>query len=208
MLWGKTINAAPPRLYFLLLLLVWPFAILTIISVNQKSDTNYLCMPGRRCHHPVQSCFNQVGAYIHPQLPGPVRPAGGKHYIFFSMDRAHYDITMLGLPIIIAFGGLLLGKRSALVLAGLSIICFSGIFWAETHGLTPYTGNLVSYFTIDRSDRWDRSAGDNGCIHLLHHGQPVPQPWKAPGSMSTPSKKRMKTCNTILPSWNNAPNNC
>ncbi len=68
-------------------------------------------------------------------------------YILFYRQGAN-DVSMLGLPVIIALGGLLLGKRGSLTLTGLCILCYSGIIWAEMHGFTPNTGSLASEIAI------------------------------------------------------------
>jgi hypothetical protein len=64
-------------------------------------------------------------------------------YIIFHGEGLH-DISVLGLAIVIALAGLLLGKRGAIVFAGLSILCLCGIFWADKQGLTG-AGSFASY---------------------------------------------------------------
>jgi signal transduction histidine kinase len=135
-------------LYFLLLLLLASFTVLTYFSISQKlSQIIYAALVADAI---ILSSLvlTRLGHISIPSYLVPFGLLAVNVYILFYGQGTN-DISMLGLPIIIAFGGLLLGKRSALALAGLSIICFSGIFWAETHALTPNTGNLVGYVSIN-----------------------------------------------------------
>ena len=60
------------------------------------------------------------------------------------------DISLLGLPVIIAIAGLLLGKRGALFLAGLCMLCFGGIAIAEMHSPAPIlAANFDKYITLE-----------------------------------------------------------
>jgi hypothetical protein len=56
-------------------------------------------------------------------------------YIIYHGKGIH-DVAVIGMAMIVALAGLLLGKRGALVFAILSILCLTGIYWAEKNGLT------------------------------------------------------------------------
>ncbi len=57
-------------------------------------------------------------------------------YIIYHGQGIH-DIAILGYPMLIALGGLLLGKRGALSIAILSGLCLLGIYVAEEIGFLP-----------------------------------------------------------------------
>ena len=143
---GENDKSRVSTLYFLLLLLVVSFTTLTIISVSRRyTQITYAALFGDIIIL-LSFILTRSG---HISVPSYLVPFGllvSNTYILFY-GQGTYDITMLGLPIIVAFGGLLLDKRGALILAGTSILCFSGIFWAETHGMTPATGYLITYFS-------------------------------------------------------------
>ena len=144
---GENDKSRVSTLYFLLLLLVVSFTTLTIISVSLRfTEITYAALFGDAII--LTSLILTRSGHI--SIPNYLIPFGllaVNTYILFY-GQGTLDITMLGLPIIVVFGGLLLDKRGALILAGTSILCFSGIFWAETHGLTPDTGYLATYFDI------------------------------------------------------------
>jgi signal transduction histidine kinase len=134
-------------LYFLLLLLLASFVILTIICISRRyTQIAYAALFGDAIIL-LSLFFTRLGHIAIPSYLIPFGLLAANTYILFH-GQGTFDITLLGLPIIVAFGGLLLDKRGALILAGASILCFSGIFWAETHGLTPGTGDLIHYFTL------------------------------------------------------------
>ena len=142
---GENDKLRASTLNFLLLLLVISFTILTIISILQKSgQITFACLVGDAI-----ILFSLVLIRLgHLSIPSYLVPFGMLvvNAVTLFYGQGTLDITVLGLPIIIAFGGLILGKRGALALAGLSIFFFSAVFWAETHGLTPGTGYLIYYF--------------------------------------------------------------
>ena len=144
---GADEKSRASTLYFLLFLLVVSFTTLTIISIIEKlTQITYAALFGDAIIL-LSLLLTRMG---HISIPSYLIPFGllaANTYILF-FGQGTFDITMLGLPIIVAFGGLLLDKRGALALAGTSIICFSGIFWAETHGLTPGTGYLRYYYSL------------------------------------------------------------
>jgi signal transduction histidine kinase len=144
---GENDKSRASTLYFLLLLLVVSFTALTIVAVSR----GYIQITYAALFGDAIILFSLLLARAgHISIPSYLIPFGllaSNTYILFY-GQGTIDITILGLPIIVAFGGLLLDKRGALILSGASILCFSGIFWAETHGLTPGTGSLASYFSI------------------------------------------------------------
>jgi len=73
------------------------------------------------------------------KLPSYLLPLGlviVNTYIVYNGQGIH-DITILGYPMLVALGGLLLGKRGALNMAILSGLCLSGIYVAEEMGFLP-----------------------------------------------------------------------
>jgi signal transduction histidine kinase len=83
----------------------------------------------------------------HYSIPGYLVPTGllaVNTYLVFNGQGIH-DVAVLGFPMIIALGGLLLGKRGALALAAGGILCLGGIYWTEIAGKTPNTGAFTQY---------------------------------------------------------------
>ena len=135
-------------LNFLLLLLLGSFTILIIIPIKQKltQDTNALLVADAI----ILCCLisTRLGNLTLPSYLIPFGLLAVNTYLLFY-GQGTSDITILGLPVIIALGGLLLGKRGSLALAGSCILCFGGIAWAEKAGLTPNTGDLSKYVSLD-----------------------------------------------------------
>ena len=144
---GENDKRRVSTLYFLLLVLVITFAIITIICIVEKfTHTTYAVLAADAIIL-LSIILVNLG---HRNLPSYLIPFGllAVNVYILIYGQGTKDISIFGLPIIIALGGLVLDKRSALVLAGLCILSFSGVFWAETLGLTPNVENLLAPITL------------------------------------------------------------
>jgi signal transduction histidine kinase len=135
-------------LYFLLLLLLVSFTILIIIPVKHKLTHVSYALFAADAILLLSLILTRAGNITFASYLVPLGLLAVNTYIIFYGQGIH-DITILGLPVIIALGGLLLGKRGALALASLCILCLGGVAWAEINGLTPNTGIFTSYISID-----------------------------------------------------------
>ncbi|MGB8215618.1 MAG: ATP-binding protein [Anaerolineales bacterium] len=134
-------------LTFLLLLLLAAFTLLIVIPIRQKSTqaTDVVLIADAIILFSL--LLTRLGKL---SLPAYLVPFGllilNMYMVFYGQGKN--NISLLGLPVIIALGGLLLGKRGALTLAGLCILCFGGISVAETHGLPPNTGTFAKSVSL------------------------------------------------------------
>lgn len=135
-------------LYFLCLLLLATFTAFSIFSTTGEPKQVKLAMYFASVIILVSLLLTSLGNISIPSFLIPFGLLAVNTYILFYRQGSN-DISILGLPVIIALGGLLLGKRGAPIMAGLSIICFGGIIWAETRGLTPTRMDLTGFGTIE-----------------------------------------------------------
>ena len=135
-------------LYFLLLLMLVSFTILILSPVRQELKQIRTALYVADGLILFSLILARLGNITLPSYIVPFGLLAVNTYIIFYRRGAN-DITILGLPVIIALGGLLLGRRAALTLTGLSILCYSGIVWAELNGLTPNTADFARYLSPD-----------------------------------------------------------
>ena len=134
-------------LYFLLFLLLGTFSLLIIIPITQKLTQDLYALLAADAIILVCLLLTRLG---HITITSYLVSFGllVVNTVTLFYGKGTNDITILGLPVIIAMGGLLLGKNGALTLAGSSIVCVFVIAWAEINGLTPNTGDFAKDVTL------------------------------------------------------------
>ncbi|KAF0106244.1 MAG: putative two-component hybrid sensor and regulator [Anaerolineaceae bacterium] len=131
-------------LYFLLLLLLVASCVLLALVIHQQLLYVVKALLVADALLLFSLILTLLGHYSIPSHLVPAGLLGINAYLVFNGQGIH-DIAMLGFPMIIALGGLLLGKRGSLAFAVASILCLCGISWAEINGKTPNTGGFTQY---------------------------------------------------------------